>query len=38
MRGVDRVAVPRVGKLKGRARMGLSYNKEDMVEVPLNLI
>ena len=38
MRSVDRVSVPRQGKLRGVARMGAQYNAEEMVSVKLATI
>ena len=38
MRSIDRVSVPRRGKLKGVARMGAAYNSEEMVTLKLSVI
>ena len=38
MRAVDRVSVPRQGKLRGVARMGAAYNPEEMVTIKLDVI
>ena len=38
MRSIDRVSVPRSGKLKGRARMGAAYNDEEMITIKLDVI
>ena len=38
MRAVDRVSVPRAGRLRDVARMGAAYNAEEMVTMKLTTI